>query len=182
MKKLTLCMCLAAAFSTTATAQVCKPESITPTHPEGQYLNNGDGTITDVVNGLMWSTCSIGQTASGGTCTGLPTKYDTWQEALTAAEANGSYAGYDNWRLPNIKELQDLVERSCVGPAIDLAYFPSTPSAVYWSNTMDFRDVNPDGVDAIKGLLVDFTDGTEFLTDVNKHRLIRMVRPLAVTP
>lgn len=179
MKKLTLGLCLAAAFSSTAMAQVCKPGSITPTHPEGQYLNNGDGTVTDVVNGLMWSICSVGQTAAGGTCSGVPTNYKTWQLALKAAEANQTYAGYDNWRLPNIKELGDLVERSCVGPAINLTYFPSTPSAVYWSNTMDYRDVNPDGVDPIKGLLVDFTDGSEFLTDVNRHRLIRMVRPLS---
>ncbi|MCZ4311026.1 DUF1566 domain-containing protein [Vibrio pomeroyi] len=176
MKKLTLGLCLAAVFSSTAMAQVCKPDSITPTHPEGQYLNNGNGTITDVVNGLMWSTCTIGQTAAGGTCTGNPVKYDSWQQALNAANENKSYAGYDDWRLPNIKELGDLVERSCVSPAINLTYFPSTPSAVYWSNTMDVHDVNPDI--PIKGLLVDFTDGSEFLTDVNKHRLIRMVRPL----
>lgn len=179
MKKLTLGLCLAAAFSTTAMAQVCKPDSITPTHPEGQYLNNGDGTITDVVNGLMWSICSVGQTATGGTCSGVPTNYASWQVALNAAESKKSFAGYDNWRLPNIKELGDLVERSCVGPAINLTYFPSTPSAVYWSNTMDVHNVNPGTEEKpINGLLVDFTDGSEFLTDVNKHRLIRMVRPL----
>lgn len=176
MKKLTLGLCLAAVFSSTAMAQVCKPESITPTHPEGQYLNNGDGTITDVVNGLMWSICSVGQTATGGTCSDDPTPYLTWKEALDAAGENKSFAGHDDWRLPNIKELGDLVERSCVGPAINLTYFPSTPSAVYWSNTIDAYKVNDKG--GIEGLLVDFTDGSEFLTDVNKHRLIRMVRPL----
>lgn len=180
MKKLTLGLCLSAAFSSTAMAQVCKPESITPTHPEGQYLNNGDGTITDVVNGLMWSICSVGQTATGGTCSGVPTNYPTWQMALTAADANKSFAGYDNWRLPNIKELGDLVERSCVGPAINLTYFPSTPSAVYWSNTMDYRDVN--AAVGLDGLIVDFTAGSEFLTDVNSHKMIRMVRPLIEVP
>ena len=177
MKKLTLTLCLAGVFTSTAMAQVCKPESITPTHPEGQYLNNGDGTITDVVNGLMWSLCSLGQTVTGASCTGVPNHYTTWQVALNAANDNKSFAGYDDWRLPDIKELGDLVERSCVGPAINLTYFPSTPSAGYWSNTMDFHDVNP--TVGLEGLLVDFTDGAEFLPDVNRHRMIRMVRPLS---
>lgn len=33
----------------------------------------------------------------------------TWQEALEYAE-NYSYGGYDDWRLPSVKELQSIVD------------------------------------------------------------------------
>lgn len=176
MKKLTIGFCLAAAFSSGAMAQTCKPESIAPTQPAGQFLDNGDGTVTDIVNGLMWTKCSLGQIYKNGICTGTPTHVDTWQVALVTAEGWKQYANSTGWRLPNIKELGSLVERSCVAPAINLSVFPSTPSAAYWSNTFDSKNVNP--TQGIEGRIVDFTDGTEFLTDVNRHRLIRLVRDL----
>ncbi|EPR7484071.1 DUF1566 domain-containing protein (plasmid) [Vibrio campbellii] len=176
MKKITISLCLAAAFSTVAMAQTCKPESITPTQPAGQFLDNNDGTITDIVNGLMWTKCSLGQVYKNGTCTGTPSNVETWQDALIAAANWKQNAKTSDWRLPNIKELSSLVERSCVSPAINLSVFPSTPSAAYWSNTFDSKNVNP--TPGIEGRIVDFTDGTEFLTDVNRHRLIRLVRDL----
>jgi hypothetical protein len=159
-------------------AQTCKSDSITPTHPEGQYLIKSTGVVTDIVNGVMFQICSVGQTYNDAEhiCEGEPTIYNTWSEALNAAQNNKSFAGYDNWKLPNIKELSTLVERSCVAPAINLEVFISTPSAVYWSSTFDDR-VNVDA--GIKGRIVDFTDGTEFLNNVNTHRLIRLMRPLS---
>lgn len=176
MKKLAIALCITATMSSTTFAQSCKPSQITPTHPEGQYLDNGDGTITDVVNALMWSKCSLGQANSGASCSGTPTHYVTWSDALAAANGNKSFAGHNDWRLPNIKELGDLVERSCFSPAIDLTTFPSTPDAAYWSNTIDSNNINPNV--GFEGMLIDFTDGAEFLPDVNSHRMIRMVRTL----
>lgn len=177
MKQISLCLCLLAVLSTPVMAQTCKPESITPSHPAGQYLDNGDGTVTDIVNGLMWSRCSLGQNYQSGHCTNDPINFLTWKEALQAGAANSSYATHDGWRLPNIKELESLVERSCVAPAIDLALFPSTPSTVYWSNTFDRTAVNATA--GIKGLIIDFRDGSEFVTDVNRYRFVRMVRDLS---
>ncbi len=57
---------------------------------------NGDGTVTDQATSLMWM-----QSDS-------LTNYN-WQEALEYAEQL-EYAGYDDWRLPNIKELQSIVD------------------------------------------------------------------------
>ena len=54
------------------------------------YVDNGDGTITDLNTGLMWQ-----QT---------PGDKLTWNEAVTGADTF-SLAGYDDWRLPTIKEL-----------------------------------------------------------------------------
>jgi len=72
--------------------------------------DNGDGTITDSNTGLMWMKIDSG-------------KGMTWEEALAYAE-NSTYAGYSDWRLPNAKELQYLVDYTrspdtTKSPAID---------------------------------------------------------------
>ncbi len=82
---------------------------------------NGDGTVTDHSTGLMW------QQADSGS--GMD-----WEAALAYAE-NCTLAGYDDWRLPNVKELQSIVDYShspsaeddaSKGPAIDTDYFELT--------------------------------------------------------
>lgn len=162
-------------------AQECKLEQITPSHKSGRYLDNQDGTITDIENALMWHKCSVGQTfdEESNDCLGEPTIFDTWASALVYADENRTYGEFDNWRMPNITQLSSLVERACFDPAISLAYFRSTPSAVYWSTTPD-RTLISDG--RFKGRVIDFTDGAEFPRDVTSHKLIRMVRPLVNDP
>ena len=59
------------------------------------YANNNDGTVTDLDTGLMW--------------TQLPAASMNWNSALSYAE-NLSLSGYSDWRLPNVKELQTLVD------------------------------------------------------------------------
>lgn len=174
MKKLMISLSMIALINTPVLAQTCKPESIKPSNPTGQFLDNNDGTITDIVNELMWSSCSLGQTMNNGNCIGIPTNYATWKAALQAAESNKNFAAYNDWRLPNIKELGSLVERSCVAPAIDLSLFPSTPSTPYWSNTFDYSNIN-----AVEGLIIDFHDGAEVIKEVSSHRFIRLVRDLS---
>jgi hypothetical protein len=60
------------------------------------FENNNDGTITDNNTGLMWMKWDSGETMD-------------WPAALEYAE-NLEYAGYDDWRLPNAKELQSIVD------------------------------------------------------------------------
>jgi len=60
------------------------------------FVNNGNGTITDRATGLMWM-----QNDSGS---GM-----LWGDALDYAE-NLTHAGYDDWRLPNAKELQSILD------------------------------------------------------------------------
>jgi hypothetical protein len=59
-------------------------------------VDNGDGTITDVSTGLMWMQDDEG--------VGV-----VWEDALEYAE-NLVFAGHDDWRLPNAKELQSIVD------------------------------------------------------------------------
>ena len=44
-------------------------------------------------------------------------------------------AGQSDWRLPNIRELQTIVDRSVFWPAIDSGVFPNTPDSDFWSAT-----------------------------------------------
>jgi len=60
------------------------------------FVNNGNGTITDNSTGLMWLRDDNG--------TGL-----NWEDALSYAE-NFQFAGYTDWRLPDAKELQSIVD------------------------------------------------------------------------
>ncbi|MCI5191561.1 MAG: DUF1566 domain-containing protein [Candidatus Electrothrix sp. AU1_5] len=60
------------------------------------FVDNEDGTISDLATGLMW------QQADDGTAR-------DWEDALAYAEAL-ELAGHDNWRLPNAKELQSIVD------------------------------------------------------------------------
>ena len=63
------------------------------------FHDNGDGTITDNATTLMWSRADSGA--------GMD-----WAEALAWVQAKNAanYLGYSDWRLPNIKELQSLVD------------------------------------------------------------------------
>lgn len=89
---------------------------------ENNFVDNGDGTISDLGTGLMWLKEDSGQ--------GL-----NWEQALLMAE-NLEYAGYNDWRLPNVKELQSIVDYSGVYPAIDSRYFSITDKDSYfWSST-----------------------------------------------
>jgi len=74
---------------------------------QNAYVDNGDGTVTDQATGLMWSTVDSGDPALAGDLDGAM----SWQEALQFAERS-TYAGYDDWRLPNAKELQSIVDYS----------------------------------------------------------------------
>jgi len=60
------------------------------------FVDNGDGTVTDLATGLMWQ--------QADSVTGM-----NWQAALAYAEAL-SLAGWQDWRLPNAKELQSIVD------------------------------------------------------------------------
>ena len=63
---------------------------------KNNFVDNGDGTITDLATGLMWQQSDSGR--------GMD-----WENALSYAETL-NLAGYDDWRLPNVKELQSIVD------------------------------------------------------------------------
>lgn len=164
---------LAMCFTLPAMSQTCKPDSIPMTGMEEQFVDNDDGTVTDIVAGLIWQKCSQGQTFENGGCVGTPTNFATWQEALSAAKVSYESNGY---RMPNIKELNTLVERSCIAPAINLKYFPATPSSPYWSNTVRMT-LNAE-FDSNIAFVIDFSNGVEFVVDPDTPKFLRLVKPM----
>lgn len=119
-----------AAACPTAASQTC-PSGNPRIAPDSRYLDHGNGTVTDLHAGLMWTRCSEGQ--SGAACSGTRS-LQTWEQALTSA-ANSGYAGYSDWRLPSVKELQTLVETGCHSPSINSNSFPNTGNDWYWTST-----------------------------------------------
>jgi hypothetical protein len=93
-----------------------------------RYADNGDGTITDSANNLVWKKCSQGQIYDAA-CIGQAVKfqYCTAEDSscdngtvLTSGPAfescnflnsypKGGFAGRTNWKLPTKAELKSLV-------------------------------------------------------------------------
>ncbi len=66
---------------------------------KNSFTDNGDGTVTDSATGLMWSQSDNGAGVN-------------WEDALSWVQQMNdvNYLGYNDWRLPNAKELQSLVD------------------------------------------------------------------------
>jgi len=67
-----------------------------PEYSINEFANNGDGTITDHATGIMWMQNDNNEAI-------------LWQDALAYAEGK-EFAGYTDWRLPDVKELQSIVD------------------------------------------------------------------------
>lgn len=118
-----------------------------PSRPN-DFSPQGDGTAIDKRTGLQWMRCSLGQKWIGKTCSGEPNRYNL-QDALNQSP---EFAGYADWRLPSLAELETLVYcrsgrdegRSgaliaCKGenlpPTIARQTFPRTSDGFYWSSS-----------------------------------------------
>jgi hypothetical protein len=117
------------------------------TEPEASYTDNGNGTVTDNNTGLMWEQ----KTADGGSRDREWTY--TWKDALAYCE-DLILGGFSDWRLPNPKELDRIVDLERSNPAVDTAYFPNTNNGFYWTGTTCV------GCHKFKAFSYDFSDGT----------------------
>ena len=63
---------------------------------KNDFHDNGNGTVTDKATGLMWTKADSGKTMN-------------WRQALKWAE-DLDCGGFSDWRLPNAKELQSIVD------------------------------------------------------------------------
>ncbi|MCI5228088.1 MAG: DUF1566 domain-containing protein, partial [Candidatus Electrothrix sp. AX2] len=123
MRIFLLLICLSLAITVHA-EQTCRTDFIPASTPDSQLVDNGDGTVTDSKTGLMWKQCLEG--LSGSDCATGSAESFTWQEALQqpgVINHAGGFAGYTDWRLPNINELISIVEEQCYNPAINLNRF-----------------------------------------------------------
>jgi hypothetical protein len=81
----------------------------------------------------MWMRCLVGQTLSNSVCTGASSIF-AWADALNAAKAQ-TFAGHNDWRLPNVKELLSIMEDRCYSPSLNADLFPISELFLAWSST-----------------------------------------------
>lgn len=149
-------------------AQTCRSDIVAST-PTSRFVDNANGTVTDSATGLVWKRCSEGQSWDGATCNGSAIN-DDWQYALEDG-SDAVFAGASDWRLPNKKELNSLIERQCVNPAINLTVFPATPASFFWSSS-------PTTTNSERAWLVGFDAGTTpaGIKSMYDSRHVRLVR------
>lgn len=105
------------------------------------YTISADGNeVIDQKTGLIWKRCSEGMSWDGTSCAGTASTF-THEAALAQAASQASSSGVA-WRLPNVKELTSIADKSLIGPAIDSTVFPATPTNAFWSSSRIVGDSN----------------------------------------
>lgn len=95
---------------------------------------DGDDIVIDRATGLMWAA----DDNEAGCNNADPLVF---VEAC-AYPLGITFAGYNDWRLPNIFELFSIVDYSNYDPTIDTNFFPNAISQDYWSSTAHPGDDN----------------------------------------
>jgi hypothetical protein len=109
------------------------------------YVDNGDGTITDTKTGLMWE--KLSDDGSIHDKDGWYGWADAFATKVAALNGGGGFAGYTDWRVPNVNELQSIVNYGAVSPPVSPAFNTGcvalctvtscscTQSDFYWSSS-----------------------------------------------
>ena len=112
------------AAGTTVSGTITGTASDITLYASWQYVrfeDNGDGTITDNDNNLMWR--KNGRPLGGSAY---------WSEMNDYCDTN-TYAGYSDWRLPEIQELQTLIDTSYTPININTEVFTNMSTSRYIS-------------------------------------------------
>ena len=103
-------------FHVRAVRQVYTPQALL-----AHFNDNGDGTVTDVLTGLIWQQVPYADSLS-------------WEDALVYADTL-TCGGIGDWRLPNVKEIQSINLESVHHPSLDTAFFDVQTGKKFWSST-----------------------------------------------
>jgi hypothetical protein len=104
--------------------------------PSPRFTDNADGTATDNLTGLIWTKDAA--TPTPAACGSL--KFRTWQAALNLVKClnANNYLGKSTWRLPNIVELESLLDFSQFRPCLPQGHpFSGVKPLEYWSSSTD---------------------------------------------
>jgi hypothetical protein len=102
-----------------------------------RFTDNQDGTVTDALTGLIW--------LKDGDCLGSA----LWSDGLTAANQLASGAcdlsdrsAAGDWRVPNLAELESLIDVSASSPALSANHpFLNVSGGIYWTSTSYYGGV-----------------------------------------
>jgi hypothetical protein len=133
--------------------------------PNSRYNAHLNETVTDLNTRLMWKKCPEG--LSGDGCLVGSVSIYNGQQALQLMGT--SFAGHDDWRLPNLEELRSLIAYDRYNPAINSDVFPETGVSWYWSSS-SYGSTSSKVVDFYEG----FTN-SHFHDELLKVRLVRDV-------
>jgi hypothetical protein len=96
------------------------------------FTDNGNNTITDNATGLMWIKNPVLLGAGWVVSPTAPTKdFDTAIDDCIAL----NYAGYSDWRLPNVNEMNSIMNFGGSWPVIYTAFWPNLGGGSWWSST-----------------------------------------------
>ncbi|NQU63691.1 MAG: DUF1566 domain-containing protein, partial [SAR324 cluster bacterium] len=124
------------------------------------FTDNGDGTITDNNTRRMWQQPD-------------DNVIRIWDAAVSYCQylSLGVHAlgVYGDWRLPNPKELQSIVDYGSNGPSIDTTFFPGISPSYYWTAT-------PRQANSNEAWFVNFTSGFVNYEDKSTPGYVRCIR------
>ena len=86
--------------------------------------------VIDLATGLMWVQDGNALGCNNGNVL-------SWNDAIDFANAL-DFAGFTDWRMPNINELTSILNHSLISPIISEPPFANTYSAMYWSSTVSY--------------------------------------------
>jgi hypothetical protein len=132
----------------------CMRSSSGVTVPSPRYGVPGDGTVVDVASMLVWQR---------DVDDNLRTFGEAKNHCAVLALAGGG------WRVPNMKELQTLIDETAMNPAIDSTAFGDAPAEAFWTST-------PLAGDATEGWFVSFYGGVAYTSTLDRGYHTRCVR------
>jgi hypothetical protein len=113
-----------------------KPAPVISSNKIGKFIVQ-DGIATDTETGLMWLRFAHGQCWGNGNVVGDAKKL-IWHAAMQIPDTfnQQGYAGYNDWRVPNIDELKTLIDeiKGKAGNYIDADVFPKN-ARWFWSSS-----------------------------------------------
>jgi hypothetical protein len=128
--------------------------------PDPRFTDYGDGTVRDNLTGLIWTRSA--QAFENGML---------WPDALTACSGL-SFAGYNDWRLPNLKEFQSLFDYGHYAPVLPATHpFTNLQFYYYWTSTTNIDPRYPNNAWS-----VGFYDGQILTAGHEYHFFVWCVR------
>ena len=166
-----------ASFAAGDDASATQGVSISHTGPTQHSVYTNDYTTLDNSTGLVWKSCSEGQSgpacATGAVAAASLAVGTASCAALNSLNSGKGYAGTARWRLPTMKELQTLTNFSLAALTLYTASLPGTANFAYWSST-------PYPPNAGFGWYVDYSNANSYATTFGNPYHARCVSAAAM--